>query len=134
MSSNHLRYDPAAYTQYLKESQNVGCYQMYSGKFVNKNQCRIGFGILAGNDVSLYRGNMVDLESDMMGITRPASLCPKNKYMPRFQQKCGAGLPSGPINCNSELIHKPVCQLACYKPRVVAPKHGVSTCPGLYGR
>lgn len=129
MSSNHLKYDPCAYQQYIKESRNVGCYQLYAGKYVNQRQCRIGLGVVAGNDVSLYKGSLVDLESEMKGITRPNSLCPTNKYMPRCQQPCNSGLPSGPINCNSELANLPTCELICYKPRVTAPSPYGSFCP-----
>ena len=132
MSSNHLKYDPCAYEKYLQESKNVGCYQLYAGKYVNRNQCRIDFGVVGGNDVSLYKGNLVDLESEMMGITRANSLCPTNKYMPRCQQPCDSGLPSGPLNCNSELANLPTCQLICYGPRVFAPTASGSMCQGQY--
>jgi hypothetical protein len=73
----------------IKQSQNVGLYQLYNGKYVHKNQCRVGFGVVGGNDVSLYRGNMVDLENILMGLKK-------------------APLPSG-------VTHKKTCQLVCYK-------------------
>lgn len=132
MSFNRLVYDTCAYKKDLKESMNVGCYQMYAGKYDNNNKCRIDFGVVGGNDVSLYKGNIVDLESDLRGQTRQNSLCPSHKYMPRCEQPCTNGLPSGPINCKSELVDLPTCQLICYKPVTYAPEPGVSYCKGLY--
>ena len=133
MSLSSLRNDKCFYEKSLKESKSVGCYQMYGGKYVNNRQCMIDFGILGGNTVSLFNGNLVDLESDMMGISRPATLCPSHKFTPRCNEPCSGGLPSGPINCNAELIHKPSCQLICYKPVVYASAPQASICPGTYG-
>lgn len=132
MSFNRLQYDTCAYKNDLKESMSVGCYQMYAGKYDNKNNCRIDFGIIGGNEVSLYKGNMVDLESDLRGQTRPSSLCPSHKFMPRCKQPPTSGLPSGPIDCQSELVNLPTCQMICYKPVTYAPNPTSSFCPGLY--
>lgn len=132
MSFNRLQYDTCAYKKDLKESLNVGCYQMYAGKYDNKNKCRIDFGIIGGNNVSLYKGNLVDLESDLRGQTRPMSLCPKHKFMPICKQPCSEGLPSGPIDCRSELVDLPTCQMICYKPVTYAEPPKGSFCPPLY--
>ena len=132
MSFNRLKYDNCVYKENLKESLSVGCYQMYVGKYDNENKCRVDFGIIGGNDVSLYKGNLVDLESDLKGQTRVSSLCPKYKFMPRCKQSCSSGLPSGPIDCRSELIDLPTCQMICYNPVVYANPPTGSVCPGLY--
>ncbi len=82
MSFNRLRYDTASYHQNLKENSRMECYQLYGGKFNPQNECRAKFGILAGNDVSLFKGNLVDFESDMMGLGRVNSRCSSNKFQP----------------------------------------------------
>jgi len=132
MSFNRLRYDKCAYKQNLEESMAPGCYQFYAGKYDNANQCRVNFGIVGGNDVSLYKGNIVDLESDLRGQTRAGSLCPSKKFMPRCKQPLNEGLPSGPIDCRSELANLPSCDMFCYQPVTYAPSSTASVCPGLY--
>lgn len=73
MSSNRILYDSSTYNQNVKQNSNIQEYQMYVGKYDNEKKCRIEFGILAGNDVSIYSGNTVDLESDLRGQTRKCS-------------------------------------------------------------
>ena len=132
MSFNNLIYDNCAYKKHLEESSGVGKYQMYSGKYNNERNCRIDFGVVGGNEVSLYKGNIVDLESELKGQTRLNSLCPNKKFIPTFTRSCDSGLPSGPINCSSQLRDLPTCQLICYNPVIFSEKKSVSMCPGLY--
>ena len=49
MSFNRLIYDTCAYKKNLKESLDVGVYQLYAGKYDNKNKCRVDFGIVGGD-------------------------------------------------------------------------------------
>ena len=119
MSFNRLIYDNCSYTKNLEESMNVGKYQLYNGKYDNKNKCRIDFGILGGNDVSMYSGNLVDLESDLRGQMQGS--CPNNRYKPRCKQPYYSGLPSGNMDCDSELVNLPTCQMFCRKKPVYDP-------------
>lgn len=130
MSFNRLRYDTCAYKQFLDQSTGVGAYQLYGGKYNHCSECRMELGIVGGNDVSLYSGNLVDLESDLRGQTRAASQCPSHKYQPTCRQPCDSGLPSGPSSCN--LVHKPPCQMIRYPPTVLPPSIEVAFCPELY--
>jgi hypothetical protein len=132
MSFNHLMYDTCAYQKALKQSTGVGAYQLYPGKYNNCRKCRMELGLVGGNAVSLYKGNLVDLESDLRGQTRAASMCPSHKFQPRCKQPCCSGLPSGPVDCNAELIHQPACQMIRYPPTVLPPSQKVAFCPGLY--
>ncbi len=132
MSSNHLMYDTCAYEQKLNQSTGPGNYMMYPGKYNHCQKCRNQFGLVSGNDVSIYDGNMVDLESDLYGINRPASLCNKSKYHPKCKNcgKCkNSGIPCGCLACTSKnLIHQPNCQMIDYKPVVTAPPFTATTC------
>jgi hypothetical protein len=132
MSFNRLIYDTCAYQKVLKQSTGVGAYQLYPGKYNNCNKCRMELGILGGNAVSLYKGNLVDLESDLRGQTRAASLCPSHKYHPGCKRPCYSGLPSGPNDCEKDLIHQPACQMIRYPPVVLPPSPSVSFCPEMY--
>jgi hypothetical protein len=108
MSSNRLVYDECAYKAKMNVSQGPMQYALYSGKYENSAKCRIEFGTVGGNGVSLYSGNLVDLESDLRGQTRLASLCPSKQYHPSNQ----------PVKLN----HQPSCQIQ-YFPQVPMPQN-----------
>jgi hypothetical protein len=109
MSSNRLIYDSCAYKKTLQQSTGPLDYVMYTGKYENSAKCRIEFGTVGGNAVSLYSGNLVDLESDLRGQTRPASLCPSTKYNPNEKMQ-------------GKLMHQPSCQFQYY-PKTPMPEH-----------
>lgn len=82
MSVNNQIYDKCVYKQQLKQSMSPYDYMFYSGKYENQTQSRPLFGLIGGNNVSQYNGNLVDLESDLFNITRPLSDCCADKYKP----------------------------------------------------
>ena len=55
-------------------------YMLDENKFENKNKCRIEFGLLGGSAVSHTKSNIVDIENDLLGITRASSKCANNLY------------------------------------------------------
>lgn len=133
MSSNHLMYDTCAYKKALDQSTGPLRYAMYPGKYNHCRKCRMELGIVGGNAVSIYKGNLVDLESDLRGQTRPASKCPSHKYHPWCKKDdCKNGLPSGPMDCDAMLQHQPSCQMIRYKPLVLPPRLDVAFCPEYY--
>jgi hypothetical protein len=131
MSSNRLIYDNCAYEQKLNQSTAPGNYSMYPGKYENSSPCRIQLGQVGGNGVSLYTGNMVDLESDLFGIDRQASLCNAKEFKPSCTYpECGtSGLPCDSLECRSRnLVNQPSCQMIDYKPVVEAPPFEHKAC------
>jgi len=77
-SFNRLRYDRCAYEKDLHQSVEPLQYRMYAGQFENCGKCVF-------DDKSFYRpfdDAIVDMESELKGITRLASTCPQNKYSP----------------------------------------------------
>ena len=121
MSSNRLIYDTCAYTKSMQESTSPLNYTLYPGKYENCAKCRIEFGTVGGNGVSLFSGNLVDLESDLRGQTRPASLCPLNKYQPECEYSGKDGIPCGSFNRNHKnLVNQSACQLQNY-PKIPLP-------------
>ena len=84
MSSNKLIYDKCEYNKRLEESVGPLAYQLDIDRYENKNKCRIELGLLGGNNVSHIKGNQVDLENDLLGLTRPPlnRQCPINLYHP----------------------------------------------------
>ena len=127
MSSNRLMYDACETKQRINESANPLQYMLNPIRYENCDKCRMELGIIGGTSVSHIQGNLVDLETDLMGITRKASLCPTKKY----QSPC----PKGDMNnchpkeikinnlgnqteqvLNTNMVHLPSCQMIRYKP------------------
>lgn len=114
MSSNRLIYDDCAYKKTLQQSTDPLQYALYTGKYENSAKCRIELGSVGGNGVSLFNGNLVDLESDLRGQTRQSSLCPCDKYGPESK--------GGVVQYGSKvpLKHQASCQMVNY-PKVPMP-------------
>lgn len=81
MSWNRLNSDVCAYKNELAQSVGSLGWILDENRFYNTNNSRIEFGIVAGNDVSIIKGNLVDLESDLKGQTRLSSKCPQLNYI-----------------------------------------------------
>lgn len=131
MANTRLSQDLCATKKYLDQSTGEFKYMMYPGKYANCSKCRIelGSGASAGNQVSLYQGNLVDLESDLRGQTRPASLCPSQHYKPDCSCKnCAAGLPCGCLDCQQKMLNQPSCQMVRYPPTVQPPQFKMESC------
>ena len=82
MSSNRLIYDNVAYKEEINESTGPLGYMLYPLKHEHCNKCRPTFGLVGGNNVSIIHGNMVDLENDLRGQTRPMSNSRETKFKP----------------------------------------------------
>ena len=82
MSMNRTTYDSCVYQQELNQSVSPISYVMDPIQFNNVNKCRMELGIVGGTAVSHINGNLVDLENDLRGQTRPSAQCPSYKYIP----------------------------------------------------
>ena len=132
MSNAGLIYDTC--TQYYNANQSVSPlgYLLDTDKYENINKCRIGKGIIGGTNVSHIKGNLVDLESDLYGITRKASNCPDRKFFSKCSinniNNCQADniFIEGNVSTkeriiNTDLEHLPTCQIVDYK-NIYLPK------------
>ena len=81
MSFTKLSYDTCAYKNELAQSVGSLGWILDESRFHNNNNSRIAFGIVGGNDVSIIKGSIVDLESDLRGQTRLSSKCPQLQYL-----------------------------------------------------
>ncbi|NBT46927.1 MAG: hypothetical protein EBT07_03785 [Actinobacteria bacterium] len=75
-----------------QQSQGMFSYTQMPVKFENPNKCRNALGLVGGSEVSNINGNLVDLESDLFGITRAQSKCIARQYIP----SCALGGPGCP--------------------------------------
>lgn len=90
---------------------------------MNPNPQRHILGIVGGNDVSLIKGNMVDLESDLRGINIPNTFCPWRQYQPppKDQKEIVRDNRKIDLKIDIQKAHLPVYQMWAY-PAVVAPE------------
>ena len=97
-------------------------YDYLTSQFVADAPRRHVLGLFGGNEVSLIKGNMVDLESDLRGINIPNTFCPWKQYQPpqpsekhivRDNQKTK-------LTIDIEKAHMPTYQMWAY-PAVIAP-------------
>ena len=141
MSSNRLMYDTCEYKTRIGESVGPLEYMLNPIRFENCNKCRMELGLVGGTAVSHIKGNLVDLETDLRGITRKASLCPSKKYQPpcptgdltncqpRKINIQGNGC-SQPRTLDTSMVHLPSCQMIRYKPVPLPPPMQLDNCPG----
>jgi len=81
MSFTRLPYDTCAYRHELAESVGTLGWVLDSNRYENNSKCRIEFGIVGGTNVSHAKGNLVDIESDLLGTTRLQTKCPTLQYL-----------------------------------------------------
>jgi hypothetical protein len=141
MSSNRLIYDNCEYNTKLGESVGPLEYMLNPMQYENCNKCRIELGVVGGNNVSHVKGNLVDLESDLMGVTRKASLCPSRKFKsicatsdPNNCQPAniaidGPGCNGNPRVIDTTMTHLPSCNMFRYKPTPLPPALRLPKCP-----
>jgi len=141
MSSNRLIYDQCEYDTRIEESTGTLAYMLNPLAHENKHKCRFELGLVGGNNVSITKGNIVDVESDLLGVTRKASLCPSRK----FKNVCATSdvMDCQPDNividgpgCNTprevdtSMVHLPKCNMFRYKPISLPRALDLPECPG----
>jgi hypothetical protein len=138
MSSNRLIYDNCAYKKTLDQSVGPLSYVLNPIKYENCSKCRMELGIIGGTSVSQIKGNLVDLENDLRGQTRVASLCPSNHYQPHCEDRIGDECQPKQIIIkergnkkrviDTELLHLPPCQMIQYNPVPLPPPMKIDAC------
>jgi len=108
-------------TSHWEKSENPQHYDDLTSQYVNPRPQRHILGIVGGNEVSLIKGNMVDLESDLRGITIPNTFAPWRQYQPPQQKKeiVRENVKSS-LTIDIQKAHLPAYQMMAY-PAVVAP-------------
>jgi|UniRef100_A0A6C0KXQ6 hypothetical protein len=123
-----------------QQSADAYSYVLIPQKWENPNKCRNALGMVGGSEVSHTKGNLIDVESDLRGITRPNSKCNAKQYVPSCPlggQEC----PPSPANIvfkdkttgevrntDTSLRHLPTCQTWSYPGTPVPRPYGQETC------
>ena len=117
MSFNRSSYDTCSYKHVVAETVGPGVYKLTEPP----NTCKPCHPMdpyirLQRGGVSVSKNaNLVDIDSELIGINRNLSQCPERKYMPQLNNSayCGAQT-GGVVNCqtankvcidNSEMLH-----------------------------
>ena len=111
-------------------------YTYLTSQFVNPNPKRHILGLVGGNEASLIKGNMVDLESDLRGINIPNTFCPWKQYQPppKHQTEIVRDNTKISLKIDVQKANLPAYQMIAY-PAVVAPfpiKNEVCVTPEKY--
>jgi len=108
-------------TSHWEKDENPQHYDDLTSQYVNPRPQRHILGIVGGNEVSLIKGNMVDLESDLRGITIPNTFAPWRQYQPPQQKKeIVRDNVKTSLSIDIQKAHLPAYQMMGY-PAVVAP-------------
>ena len=111
-------------------------YEYLTSQFVNPTPQRHILGLVGGNEASLIKGNMVDLESDLRGINIPNTFCPWKQYQPPPKNQTEIVRDNTKISLKIDVqkANLPAYQMIAY-PAVVAPfpiKNEVCVTPEKY--
>jgi len=97
-------------------------YDYLTSQFTHPTPHRHMLGLVGGNDATLIKGNLVDLESDLRRINIPNTFAPWRQYQP--PQKGDTEIIRNNVKTqqkiNIQKDHLPVYQMIAY-PAVVAP-------------
>ena len=112
MSFNRLNYDTCEYKQTISQSVGPGHYQINTPPISCEPCYPYSPSIRlqrSGNSVDLSK-YMIDIDSELMNITRPYSKCPSKKYIPQcphckctMGEPCGSGVAVACSSCKTKL-------------------------------
>jgi hypothetical protein len=130
---NRLTYDPCSYAKALGQSVAPLDYVLDPVKYEHCNKCRIELGVVGGTAVSHAKGNLVDLENNLLGIDRPNTHCPDYKYQgPRPDGVVQGREYIKPVShppVDTSLVHMRSCQMHDYPAVPVAAMAPRFKCP-----
>ena len=114
-------YGPLLETHWEKK-EDPQHYDYLTSQFTHPTPRRHMLGMVGGNDVTIIKGNMVDLESDLRGINIPNTFAPWRQYQPpqRGDKEIVRNNVKTQQKINIQKDHLPVYQMIAY-PAVVAP-------------
>ncbi len=104
-------------------TENPQAYAQFHTVFSSPDPRRHELGLVGGNNVSQIAGNMIDLESDLRGITRINTFAPWRKYQPPVENQTEIVRDNwkGQVKIDTTPVHLPEYQMWAY-PAVYAPK------------
>ena len=109
------------YTTGWEKYENPQSRDMFVSTEVHAKPMRHMLGMVGGNEVSVIKGNVVDLESDLRGITRTNTFAPWRAYQPPSGNTIHRSTPKGQVVIDTSSRHLPAMQAWAY-PTIYAPE------------
>lgn len=115
MSFNRSKYDDCTYKHQLKESIGTGDYMTNAPRNCDNCVYYSPSFALDGKGVGICDKKLIDVDSELLGITRKYSRCPADKYLPSKEPFCKNNF-NNLKECNDliaepTLISNPKCTL-----------------------
>lgn len=109
--------------QHFEKKENPQAYDERSEYVQHVKAARHVLGLVGGNEVSIIKGSMVDLESDLQGITRPNTDCPGREHKPptKGSTEIQRTNTKGSLTIDTTPLKLPVYQMWAY-PVVIGPE------------
>lgn len=106
-----------------ENNENPQFYAQFHTVYSSSDPKRHELGLVGGNNVSQIAGNMIDLESDLRGITRINTFAPWRKYQPPAENQTEITRTNWKNNVTIDTtpVHLPEYQMWAY-PAIYAPK------------
>lgn len=122
MSFNRLSYDKSHYIKDINENTNVLKYIINENRYEHPSKCRHELGIHGGAVISRVQGNLVDMESELRGITRNLAVNMSDTIKPLDDEFMILNDKTQPIDTRK--LHLPSCQMIDYNavPMASSPK------------
>ena len=101
----------------FERSENPQRYSETPYAYVHKEPARHMLGLIGGNAVSLPQGNIVDVESELLGLNFPLTHCPGRQYQapPLRQSMLYRKSTKGSVSINVAPRHLPEIQMWPYQ-------------------
>jgi len=105
-------------THPFEKSENPQAYVETPFAYVHEKPARHILGLVGGNEVSLPKGNMVDVESDLRRLNIPLTKCSAREYQPPAVQQTIISRKStkGSTSVDVRQRHLPAIQMWSYAP------------------
>jgi hypothetical protein len=100
--------------------ENPQVYQEFPSAVQHIKERRHILGLVGGNEVSRVQGNQADLESDLLGITRPNSDATNRHHLPSNDTVIVRENPKMTLKIDTTPVHLQAFQQWAY-PSVIAP-------------
>ena len=124
MSSYQEAFEKPAMKTQTEKDENPQSYEYGEYSIQHVKSARHILGLVGGNEVSGIKGNIVDLESDLRGITRPTTRSNARQHQPLHIAQSSIERKNAkyttPLQINIQPTHLPSYQLWAY-PATFAP-------------
>ena len=100
----------------FERSENPQTYVETPFAYVHKEPARHQLGLIGGNEVSLPKGSMVDVESDLRRLNFPLTKCSAREYQapPEEQTSISRKSTKGSVTIDVRQRHLPAIQMWPY--------------------